>query len=83
MVPNDYSCYININNRTDVDIGLVDQMVASGSWPEGNPPNTIEAGGQAQIWLKDPKGQHPHPACSRRMCHKQVHPWWHVLTVVS
>lgn len=52
----DYSCYITLNNKTDVDLELIDTLVVSGQWPEGQPPNTVEANSSVAIHLKDKFG---------------------------
>ena len=53
---NDYSCYIRVNNKTDVDFGLTDTSVEYGEWPQGQPPNTIEANSSVDLRLKDKSG---------------------------
>ena len=52
----DYSCYIRLNNKTDVDFSLIDTLVVSGKWPEGQPANAIEANSSVDLRLKDPAG---------------------------
>ena len=52
----DYGCYITVNNKTDVDFELIDTLVVSGEWPDGQPSNTIEASSDVQIHLKDKFG---------------------------
>ena len=52
----DFSCYITLNNKTDVDFELIDTLVISGKWPAGQPPNYVEANSDKQIVLNDPAG---------------------------
>lgn len=52
----DYSCYITLNNKTDVDFELIDTLVVSGEWPDSQPPNTIDANSSVSITLKDKFG---------------------------
>ena len=52
----DYSCYIRINNKTDVDFGLEDTEVKEGKWPSGQPPNTINAHRPGDVHLADAWG---------------------------
>ncbi len=52
----DYSCYIRVNNKTDVDFELIDTSVEHGEWPADQPPNTIEANSGVDIRLKDELG---------------------------
>lgn len=52
----DFSCYITIKNESEQDFGLVDYGINGryGVWPEGQPPNTIEACSEGTVHLKDP-----------------------------
>lgn len=52
----DYSCYITIQNNSDVDLLLTDFGIVDeyGVWPLYQPLNTIEAGSSGQVHLKDP-----------------------------
>lgn len=54
----DFSCYITIKNESEQDFGLVDSGIngGNGHWPEGQPLNTIEAGSEGTVHLKDPPG---------------------------
>ncbi|KAL9612990.1 MAG: hypothetical protein Q9167_002467 [Letrouitia subvulpina] len=52
----DYSCYITLNNKTDVDFELIDTLVVSGQWPDSQPPNTIDANSSVSITLNDKLG---------------------------
>ena len=52
----DFSCYIRVNNKTDVDFELIDTSVKEGEWPVGQPPNSIEASSDVDIHLKDESG---------------------------
>ena len=49
----DYGSYIHVHNKTSVDIILDDSGVEEGEWAKGSPPNTIEAGCEGIIHLKD------------------------------
>ncbi len=51
-----YECFIRVYNKTNVDIGLNESKIYSGSWAPGRPPNTIEAGNEALIQLNDNTG---------------------------
>ncbi|RMZ72853.1 serine protease abc transporter b family tagd [Pyrenophora seminiperda CCB06] len=52
----DYGSYIHVHNKTNVDIGLDDSGIEEGEWAPGCPPNTIEAGREGIIHLKDKWG---------------------------
>lgn len=52
----DYECFINVHNKTSVDLILDESGIAFGEWAKGSPPNTIEAGTVSQIRLNDISG---------------------------
>ncbi|KAF7441486.1 hypothetical protein A1F99_142160 [Pyrenophora tritici-repentis] len=52
----DYGSYIHVHNKTSVDIALDDSGAEEGEWAKGSPPNTIEAGGEGIVHLKDTLG---------------------------
>ena len=50
---NHYYCDVSVYNRTSADLLLVDSSASQGEYDSGSPPNTITAGGNALIVLKD------------------------------
>ncbi|KAI5369194.1 hypothetical protein Slin14017_G000730 [Septoria linicola] len=53
---NHYYCDVSVYNRTSADLLLVDSSASQGEYDSGSPPNTITAGGNALIVLKDKLG---------------------------
>ncbi|KUM61268.1 hypothetical protein ACN42_g5856 [Penicillium freii] len=72
----DFSCRITIKNESEQNFGLVNYGINGGYgvWPEGQPPNTIEACSEGTVHLKDPPGlggsdgwvQYGVPSCRAR-----------------